>query len=188
MTTPETGDSSLEDTSVQESTQTASAEDSLDDGPNEEEKQAISENEEGLESPPVPEPESVDPPKYHVSFRRLEELNRSPVTLVAARRVESCPSMSQPIQELNDPQALIAEISRHFQNDPEYIRSDMPLMEIVFRILLSRKNEYISLADLHYELTERWATPVRPINVTQRGLQRVLDGDTYYGFAQEEDD
>ena len=178
MTTPETGDSSLEDTSVQESTQTASAEDALYDGPN---------DEEGLESPPAPEPELVDPPKYHVSFRRLEELNRSPVTLVAARRVESCPSMSKPIQELNDPQALITEISRHFQNDPEYIRSDMPLMEIVFRILLSRKNEYISLTDLHYELTEHWATPVRPINVTQRGLQRVLDGDTYYGFAREED-
>ena len=187
MTTPETGDSSLEDTSVQESAQTASAEDSLYDLPDDEEHQAISENEQGLESPSAPEAEPVEPPKYHVSFRRLEELNRSPVTLVAARRVESCPSMSKPLQELNDPQALITEISRHFQNDPEYIRSDMPLMEIVFRILLSRRNEYTSLNDLHYELTERWATPVRPINVTQIGLQRVLDGDTYYGFARQED-
>ena len=118
MTTPETGDSSLEDTSVQESAQTASAEDSLYDLPDDEEHQAISENEQGLESPSAPEAEPVEPPKYHVSFRRLEELNRSPVTLVAARRVESCPSMSKPLQELNDPQALITEISRHFQNDP----------------------------------------------------------------------
>jgi len=63
----------------------------------------------------------------------------------------------------------------------------MPLMEIVFRILLSRRNEPTSLTDLHYELTERWATPVRPINVSEKGLQRVLDNDNYYGFAQQEE-
>ena len=125
MTTPETGDSSLENTSVRESTQRTSAEDSFYDVPDDEEHQAISENEQDLESPSAPEAEPVEPPKYHVSLRRLEELNRSPVTLVAARRVDAWPWMAKPLQELNDPQALITEISRHFQNDPEYIRSDM---------------------------------------------------------------
>ena len=132
-----------------------------------------------------PEPETPEPPKYFVSFKRLEELERSAVILVAARRVASCPSMSKPMHELTDPKALITEISRHYQDDEDYIKSDMPLMEIVFRILLSRRNEPTSLTDLHYELTERWATPVRPINVTEEGLKRVLDGDNYYGFARE---
>ena len=140
----------------------------------------------GIEAEPVPEPEPVEPPKYRISFRRLEELNRSAVMLVAARLVESCPSMAKPLTDLKDPQVLITEISRHYQDDPDYIRTDMPLMEIVFRIFLSRKNELISLTDLHYELTERWATPVRPINVTEEGLERVLDADTYYGFARED--
>ncbi|PKB63733.1 MAG: hypothetical protein BZY80_05660 [SAR202 cluster bacterium Io17-Chloro-G2] len=133
---------------------------------------------------PEPEPEP-EPPNYYVSFQRLEELGRSPVAVVAARRVESCPSMSKQVHELTDPRALITEIARHYKDDQDFIKSDMPLMEIVFRILLSRRNEPTSLTDLHYELTERWATPVRPINVTEEGLQRVLDGDTYYGFARE---
>ena len=138
-----------------------------------------------LEHEVDPEPEPPEPPKYYVSFQRLEELSRSAVALVAARRVESCPSMSKPVHELTDPKALITEIARHYQDDKDYIKSDMPLMEIVFRILLSRRNEPTSLTDLHYELTERWATPVRPINVTEKGLERVLDGDNYYGFARE---
>ena len=139
----------------------------------------------GAGDEPEPEPEPPEPPKYYVSFQRLEELDRSAVALVAARRVESCPSMSKPVHELTDPKALITEIARHYKDDPDYIKTDMPLMEIVFRILLSRRNEPTSLTDLHYELTEHWATPVRPINVTEEGLQRVLDGDNYYGFARE---
>ena len=139
----------------------------------------------GIEDEPEPEP--LEPPKYFVSFQRLEELNRSAVLLVASRRMESCPSMSKPVHELKDAKALITEISRHYKDDKDYIKTDMPLMEIVFRILLSRRNEPTSLTDLHYELTERWATPVRPINVTEKGLQRVLDNDNYYGFTQQEE-
>ena len=173
MTTPDTEGTQSEETAV--------AEDSPETG------EGIQEEGAGAEvgNEDEPEPEPPEPPKYYVSFQRLEELDRSAVTLVAARRVESCPSMSKPMHELTDPQALITEISRHYKDDQDYIRSDMPLMEIVFRILLSRRNQPTSLTDLHYELTERWATPVRPINVTEAGLQRVLDGDNYYGFARE---
>jgi hypothetical protein len=60
----------------------------------------------------------------------------------------------------------------------------MPIQEIVFRILLSRRNAPTPLHELHYELTERWATPMRPINISEAGLGRILDADTYYGFAQ----
>ena len=129
----------------------------------------------------IPEPE---PPKYYISFRRLEELKRSPLVLVAARRVADCPSMMTPIEELTDPQALVDEIAEYHETDGDFIKTDMPLMEIVFRILLSTKNQPTSLLDLHYELTERWATPIRPINISEEGLQKILDGDNYYGFGK----
>ena len=58
------------------------------------------------------------------------------------------------------------------------------MQEIVFRTLLARNNRAMSLADIHYELTERWATPVRPIVITEERLLRILDSDTYYGFAR----
>ena len=179
MTTPDAEETQSEEIAHQVAGETAVAEDDLDPG--------RGETGEGIpeeEAEPEPEPEP-EPPKYYVSFQRLEELDRSAVALVAARRMESCPSMSKPVHELTDAKALITEIARHYKDDPDFIKTDMPLMEIVFRILLSRRNEPTSLTDLHYELTERWATPVRPINVTEKGLQRVLDGDNYYGFARE---
>ena len=124
------------------------------------------------------------PLAYQVSFERLVELKRSAVAMVAERRPLSCPSRRIPDNELTDPQNLVDEIAEHAAADGGFIRTEMPIQEIVFRVLLARRNEPALLRDLHYELTERWATPVRPINLTEAGLARILDADTYYGFAR----
>ena len=130
-------------------------------------------------------PESSESPLYYISFERLAELNRSAIAMLAARRGPSAPSRLKADHELDDPQELVAEIAEYGAHDQDFIRHDMPLQEIVFRILLARRNQPTALRDLHYELTERWATPIRPINVTERGLRRILDDDTYYGFSQQ---
>ncbi|MFQ6029398.1 MAG: hypothetical protein ACE5Q6_18125 [Dehalococcoidia bacterium] len=137
---------------------------------------------------PVPEtPEEIKEfPVYYISFERITELKRSAVTILASRRGPSAPSRLKPDHELDDPQELVDEIAEHSASEDGFIQPDMPIQEIVFRILLSRKNEPTSLHDLHYELTERWATPIRPINVSEDNLERILDGDTYYGFARAE--
>ena len=121
---------------------------------------------------------------YFISFERLEELNRSALVLVAERRGPSLPSREKPDHELTSVQVLVDEIAEHHAEDEGFIRTDMPIQEIVFRILLSRRNQPTPLRDLHYELTERWATPVRPINISELGLRRILDADTHYGFAR----
>ena len=121
---------------------------------------------------------------YIISFDRLEKLNRSALQLVAERRGPSYPSRDKPDHELTNVQALIDEIAEHYTEDEDFIRTEMPIQEIVFRILLTRRNQPTPLRDLHYELTERWATPVRPINVSELGLRRILDADTHYGFAR----
>lgn len=131
-------------------------------------------------------PDSGESTLYFISFERLAELNRSPIAILAARRGESAPSRLQPDHELKDPDQLVEEIAEHSAKEQDFIRPDMPLQEIVFRILLARHNQPTALRDLHYELTEKWATPIRPINVTERGLRRILDNDTYYGFVQKE--
>jgi hypothetical protein len=84
---------------------------------------------------------------------------------------------------LTDPQALVEEIADHYEDEDGFIRTDMSIQEIAFRLLLARRNEPISLMDLHYELTDTWSTPINPVNVSEEGLRRVLDADTYYGFA-----
>ena len=142
----------------------------------------------------TPAPEIDDEPEqgpefealtlYSISFDRLVELKRSPVVVIAQRRVPACPSLDTPTHELTDPQALVEEIADHYEDEDGFIRTDMSIQEIAFRLLLARRNEPISLTDLHYELTDTWSTPVHPVNVSEEGLQRVLDADTYYGFAK----
>ena len=123
-------------------------------------------------------------PLFLISVDRLAKLERSPVHLVAGRLAADSPSKSKAIGELGDVKSLIREISQNYKNDASFIRSDMPVQEIVFRTLLARNNRPMSLADLHYELTEKWATPIRPIVITEERLLRILDNDTYYGFAR----
>ncbi|MCH7737585.1 MAG: hypothetical protein IH872_09335 [Chloroflexi bacterium] len=132
----------------------------------------------------VEEQPEKENPLFLISVDRLKKLDRSPVHLVAGRLTDSSPSKSKAISEMGDVKALIREISQNYKNDSNFIRSDMPVQEIVFRTLLARNNRPMSLTDLHYELTERWATPIRPIVITEERLLRILDTDTYYGFAR----
>ncbi len=132
------------------------------------------------ETPEQPVPDLL----YQVSFGRLVELNRSAVAIVADRRPPTCPSRQLSDLELPDAQKLVDEIAEHSGDDEDFIRTEMPIQEIVFRLLLSRRNQPMLLSDLHYELTEKWSTPVRPINLTEVGLSRILDADTYYGFVR----
>ena len=137
----------------------------------------------------IPEQETPEengvPLLYHISFDRLAELGRSAVEVLAARRPASSPSLLKRNSDLDDPQELVEEIAKYGPEEQDFIRSDMPIQEMVFRILLGLRNEPTPLRDLHRELTERWSTPIRPITITEPGLRRILDTDTYYGFAQE---
>ena len=142
--------------------------------------QEIQEPQEPEEQEPQ-EPE--EPSSYQVSFERLKQLQRSAIAVVAERRPASCPSRQKPDHELKDPKKLINEIAEHAAKEEGFIRTEMPIQEIVFRVLLTRRNQPTLLQDLHYELTERWATPVRPINLTEKKLARILDADNYYGFV-----
>lgn len=137
----------------------------------------------GSDSNGTPEAQAPGNKLFHVSLGRLQEINRSAVHLIAGRLTEDCPSYGKPIHEM-EPAALIREI-RQFHDDTEgFIRYDMPIKEIVFRTLLSSGNEPTALGDLHRELTGRWSNAMRPITITESLLLRVLETDTYYGFAE----
>ena len=120
---------------------------------------------------------------YHVNIDRIKGLNRSPIAIIAARRGPSCPSLLESDQDSLDPTKIMAEIAKYCADEPGYIRNDMPIQEMIFRILLLRNNKPTSLEDLHSDLTETWANPTRPINISLAGLRRILMADDYYGFS-----
>ena len=121
---------------------------------------------------------------YHIDIDRIKQLKRSPIAIIAARRGPSCPSLLESNQESLDPTKIMAEIAKYCTNEPDYIRNNMPIQEMIFRILLLRNNKPTSLEDLHSDLTETWANPTRPIILSLSGLSRILTTDNYYGFSQ----
>ena len=112
-------------------------------------------------------------PLFLISVDRLAKLERSPVHMVAGRLATSSPSKSKAIGELGDVKSLIREISQNYKNDESFIRSDMPVQEIVFRTLLARNNRPMSLADLHYELTEKFLKRYLPPDL----VEKVVNGE-----------
>lgn len=121
--------------------------------------------------------------EYHISFERLKELKRSATFLLASRLDPEAPETFGAEQGGMSPEALVEEIAGRYADEEEFIQAELPVQEIIFRMLVLRRNEPVSLQYLQQQLNERWSTPVRPINVTLHGLKRILDADTYYGFA-----
>ena len=137
----------------------------------------------GPETAGLPEDPRAGGGRYHVSLYHLHQMNRSAAHLIHARLNEACPSHGQPATGA-DPAGLIREIQEFHRDIPGFIRSDMPIQEIVFRALLARGNEPMSLGEIHRELTQRWGSALRPISIDEHRLRRVLNADTYYGFAE----
>jgi hypothetical protein len=137
----------------------------------------------GPETAGMPEEPHAGGRRYHISLSRLDEMNRSAAHLIHDRLTEACPSHSQPVAGLV-PAALIREIQEFHADTEDFIRADMPIQEIVFRTLLARGNAPMSLGEIHRELTQRWGSTLRPISIDQNRLRRVLNSDTYYGFAE----
>ena len=126
---------------------------------------------------------SIGSIKYRIDFDRLVELKRSATFMLASRLDPEAAASYGPNQERMDPETLVQEIADRYRDENEFVQAELPIQEIIFRILLMRRNEPISLQELQQALNDRWATPVRPINITQGGLKRIMDADTYYGFA-----
>lgn len=120
--------------------------------------------------------------EYRFSLERLAELNRDPAPLLLARLTPDCPSYGMRPAAVGDPARLVQEIHDRCGNDDTYIRSTLPLQEIVFRTLLLNGGEPVALERLHRDLTEQWSTQVRPITITMAGLARIMDSDEFYGF------
>ena len=137
----------------------------------------------GPETAGMPEEPHTRGGRYHISLSRLDEMNRSAAHLIHDRLTEACPSRGQPATGL-DPEALIREIQEFHGDTGDFIRADMPIQEIVFRTLLTRGNDPMPIGEIYRELTERWGGNLRPISIDQGRLRRVLDADTYYGFAE----
>ena len=121
---------------------------------------------------------------YVIDPDRARSFKRSLAAILYSRRCEPCRSRLQDIwQQLADGDQ-IKEIAECCATKEGFIKPEMPMQEIIFRTMLTGKNQAISLEHLQYLVTDRWFTPANPRNISSPSLKRVLDYDMYYGFLQ----
>ena len=68
---------------------------------------------------------------------------------------------------------------------PEYIHSDMPLAEAVFRVLLSNGTKPMVMENIYAALEDLWVDPINPRIPTSEGVYRMMGIDTFYGITEE---
>lgn len=78
----------------------------------------------------------------------------------------------------SDPMKAIGECC---SKTPVFLDPRLPLLEIMFRIFLSRGNLSLSLEELEREV-EEWIGSTDGRITSAPNLRRVMDGDDYYGI------
>lgn len=79
-----------------------------------------------------------------------------------------------------------AEIASCCSRTPEYRDPQLPLKEMLFRVLLAGGNRPRSLEDLHEEVLA-WTGIGDGRVITERVIHRLMERDAYYSFAPTEE-
>ena len=122
--------------------------------------------------------------KYEISVKRAEYLQRSVRQIILDRMCTKCSELVESkgsVPTVGKQIKMVADCCAKLEG---FIQGEFTLQDILFRTLLSESNRPMSLVDLHRVITEQWATPVRPMDISIQSLKHILDSDVYYCFSQ----
>ena len=124
---------------------------------------------------------------FSVNLEKLAALGRSIQILLLHRRCASCwgTLVQEPDQGLSiKTTEHMKQIANHCSITLNFIHPDLPVMEAVFRVLLSKGNKPMTLESIYENLRERWSNPTNPRTPHVDNLYRMLIADTFYGISQ----
>ena len=127
---------------------------------------------------------------FKVDPARLASRLRSLQLLLLHRRCASCwgTLVQDPTQGFDIEAAVhLKQIARHCSKEHGFIQPELPVMEAVFRILLSNGNQATTVESIYETLMERWSDPTNPRTPLPDKLYRMLSGDNFYGISQVSD-
>lgn len=147
----------------------------------------------------APEPK----PCYFIDLSWFDEVGRSFAALAQGRMCESCRQRLGTEEEVSEP-AIDKKTGRvvfekrmvPFGSNPfvvirdccakarRYIHPDLPLLEIIFRIFLADANQPLDADQLHERLVEWLGGAISYRDISPAKLQRILDGDRFYGLRR----
>ena len=153
------------------------------------------------------EPETeVEPARYHIQLSQFQDQGRS-FSFMARQRMckQSLAKLGEEVEQRipvdvpktkkvrfetrtsrygDDPIAVIQECCSQTSN---YRAPQLPIKEVLFRILLAGGNQPATAEELCNGVLE-WVGFSDGRVITPENIQRLLDRDDYYGFARVADD
>ncbi len=128
--------------------------------------------------------DAVEWRKYFIDPDTAEASRRSLPMLVASRQCYMCQQgLPEDVIIDSDPQDFMDQIYAHCSQQDDYLLSDTPMKEAIFRVLLAGGNEPMNAEAIGASLSEKWATTPFPRDTSPRVIQRLLDNSAYYCIA-----
>ena len=122
---------------------------------------------------------AVDEPQYAVDADAADTGSRSLPALVADRRCYLCTQGD--VELAADPvDDYIAQIVGHCAEAEDYLLSDTPLKEAIFRVLISGGNEPKTPTAVSRFLLKKWANAANPRDVSPGVVRRLMDNSKSY--------
>ena len=122
--------------------------------------------------------------RYFIDLERMEREERSFKVLAETRL---CPSFRERLSGERDPGKLLSAFKECCSRSPSFFPPNLPLKELLFRILLPEGNEPLEPDEIGGRAE---ASPSRPRDTrdgSTRVLKRLLERDDYYCFGKVED-
>lgn len=131
--------------------------------------------------------EELNAVSYVINIGKEAEVNRALGVILLTHRCNDCRKELVKESKVQSDKEHISRISKCCSRKDGFIDPQMPIQEIIFRLLLAGGNKAMKLNQLHYLLTEEWATPMNPKNIYVADLRKILARDNYYGFRERVD-
>ena len=122
--------------------------------------------------------------QYVIDPTRAGPMKRSLEHMLFTRRCPTCRSRLEKEAAAPNAATQIQEIAGCCGKAEDFIKPEMPLMEIVFRTVLAGGNRPIGLEELHQALTDTFATPMVPRNLSIEALRTILTRDDFYCLTE----
>ena len=121
------------------------------------------------------------PREYRIDPDAAEASGRLLSVLVASRRCYTCQQgFDEDEVVATDPQVFIDQVAAHCSGQPDYLLTDTPMKEAVFRVLLAHNNGPMDSGQISAVLSEKWAMTPSPRSTSPEVVQRLLDNSEYY--------
>ncbi|MBI4295247.1 MAG: hypothetical protein HY669_03670 [Chloroflexi bacterium] len=120
------------------------------------------------------EPADEGAKRYFIDKAWHRQRGRSLAALVQSRLCQSC--QAKPLGE----DEVLDNVERCCSRTDGFITPGQPLQERVFRLLLAKGGQPMSLSDMLKELKRRGGVGL--VAVSPRALDRILGRDTFYGI------